>query len=199
METPELQPHQASKPDEWLDAHGDYLYACALQKVGNSHVAEDLVQETFLAGLKSGSAFAGKASERSWFLGILRNKVADYFRKKYRDKSYSEQHDEGYERITGPFDTNGHWDNNKGFAPQDWPPTPSHVLEQKEFWDVFHSCLGTLPERMAEVFLQHEVKDSTAEEIMRDLDVSSSNLWVLLYRARMRLRTCLEQNWFGKK
>lgn len=186
-------------PQLWVEQHGDYLFRCALFRVRDNVVAEDLVQETFLAALQAKDRFAGQSSVRSWMVGILKHKIVDRFRKDIREQPVEglEQVGEGLE-DDGTFDEGGHWKLDQT-SPMDWPDNPGGILERKQFWNKLKHCIGELPPKMAQVFTLREVDEVESEDICKMLNLSSSNLWVLLHRARKHLRQCLEVNFFGHR
>jgi len=186
---------QLSDPKDWADKHGDYLYRCAMLRVRDAGLAEEVVQETFLAALQAGERFAGGSSERSWMVGILKHKIIDHFRKQSREGS-----SEDLERVVVDldehlFDAEGYWKSH-AVGPKNWPNDPSAALEQKQFWEVLKRCLSELPPKMAQVFSLREVDELSSDEVCATLDITSSNLWVLLHRARKHLRGCLEKHHF---
>lgn len=184
--------HRPTDPVTWLDAHGDALYRFALARVRDAALAEDLVQDTLLAALRAHQSYAGEAAERTWLIAILKNKIIDHFRHSSREAPLPGEPDD--EVIDALFRApgSGHWVT----MPGRWDE-PETALEQTEFWRVFQECLDGLPERQARVFGLTEFDGLGTEELCKLLGVSTSNLWVLLHRARLRLRECLEQNWFG--
>lgn len=175
-----------SDPSEWVDRHGDYLYRCALLRLRDPKIAEDIVQETFLSAFESKHRYAGHASERSWLLGILKHKVVDPFRKTQREKpvEYVDRFEIDNE---GVFDEAGHWKRDET-GPAAWQADPDVLFEQKAFWTSLESCLSKLPERMANAFTLREIDGFESAEVCAALEMTASNLWVLLHRARMRLR-----------
>jgi len=181
-----------TEPETWVDEHGDALYSYALSRLKNPASAEDVVQETFLAALKADGAFSGKSSMRTWLIGILKHKIVDLIRKESR-----EQPIDGIETMEASdekfFDRKGRW----RVAPADWQVHPHKILEQKEFRRVLAGCLAHLPDRLRSVFSLREMEQESTEEISKVLDITPTNLWVMLYRARMRLQTCLNENWFS--
>ncbi len=190
---------QVLDPERWLDEYGDELFSFTVLRVRNPAIAEDLVQETFLAGLKARESFAGRSNERAWLFGILRNKLVDYYRRQSREAPLGEAEalmaeDEGFFHTGGP--------GKDGWiikvAPRPWE-SPDASLVSKEFQRVFHDCLSGLPEKAAQIFLQREVDDVPSEEICKEFGITPNNFWVMLHRARMGLRRCLEVNWFGRK
>lgn len=181
-------------PDAWVDEHGDYLYRYALVRVRTPEVAQDLVQEAFLAALRSQDKFAGRSSVRGWLCGILKNKIVDYYRTLGRETSFTDMaflSDEFSEKFV-----DGGWVHAD--APKDWKPEADVVAHRAEFWSTMRSCLGKLPGRIANVFMLREMEEISTKEICKMLSITESNLFVMLHRARMALRECLELNWFQK-
>ena len=186
-------------PESWVERHGDDLFGFAAARVRNRAIAQDLVQETFLAGIKSGEGFAGRSSERSWLFGILRNKLADYYRRQNREEAITDT-EALLPEERGAFATDGLGKDGwvMKLAPKAWE-APDGTLISKEFQDVLKSCLSRLPDKVAQVFRLREIDGVSSEEICKDSGVSPNNLWVMLHRARMGLRRCLEVHWFGNK
>lgn len=180
--------------DRWLDEHGDCLYRYALVRVRAADVAQDLVQDTFLAALRSYRSFAGNASERTWLCGILKNKIVDYYRKLGRETSFTDLESFSHE-FSEKF-TGGAWVHVDG--PKNWKPEADVVAYRAEFWEVMRKCLAKLPDRLATVFMLREMEELQSGEICGFLQISETNLGVMLHRARMAMRECLELNWFGK-
>ncbi|MBD3299104.1 MAG: sigma-70 family RNA polymerase sigma factor [candidate division Zixibacteria bacterium] len=184
----------------WVDEHGDYLYRVAYSRVHDRWVAEDMVQETFLAAIKAYGQFQGRSSERTWLVGILKRKVIDHFRTVFRDAPPADSENAGDLDTMGHMTEGkwvGHWDPSQG--PGDWGPNPFSTLEDKEFWIVLDRCLKAMPPRLAAVFTLYEIEEIRSEEICRELAITPTNLWVMLHRARKQLRGCLELNWFGRQ
>jgi RNA polymerase sigma-70 factor, ECF subfamily len=182
-------------PERWVDEHGDCLYRYALTRVRKPEVAEDLVQETLLAALRNRKTFSRQSSERTWLCGILKNKIVDHFRKLGRETSFTDLQfleDEYSEK----FVAEGWWVHVKG--PKDWQPEADAALQRDEFWQTVRACLGKLPPRVADVFMLREMEEVDSKDICRMLSISENNLWVMLHRARMALRECLEINWFER-
>jgi len=188
-----------SDPEQWVDLYGDYLFKFALLRLRDPSRAEDAVQETFLAALRGGRAFQGRSAEKSWLAGILKNKIYDYFRKASRETSFTDLDFYGHEdndRFVADGMGEGGWIHKLG--PQDWPE-PGMGLDNESFWQAYHQCAGKLPVNVAAVFNLREVDGVESKEICSLLNISESNLWVMLHRARMSLRRCLETNWFKKE
>jgi RNA polymerase sigma-70 factor, ECF subfamily len=177
---------------DWLAEHGDYLYRYALARLRDSHLAEDVVQETLLAAMQ-GSGYAGKSSPRTWLTGILKHKIIDLFRRQSRETALETPEDvaddtPGMEEL---FEGR-HWSE----PPQAWGE-PAGLLQQEQFLQTLQDCMDRLPKKLARIFLLREVEEADNEEICKELEISPSNAWVMLYRARMGLRKCLEMNWLG--
>jgi RNA polymerase sigma-70 factor (TIGR02943 family) len=185
----------AANPDRWVDDHGDCLYRYALMRVRTPEVAQDLVQEAFLAALRSCEKYAGRSSERSWLCGILKNKIVDYYRKLGRETSFTDMESLSDE-FSEKFVSEGWWVHANG--PKDWKPEPDVVTHSSEFWTTMRRCLGKLPDRIANVFMLREMEELSTKEICKTLTISETNLGVMLHRSRMALRECLEMNWFEK-
>jgi RNA polymerase sigma-70 factor (ECF subfamily) len=187
-------PDQRRDTGTWVDQHGDFLFRYAVARLGNGAVAEDLVQETFLAALRDEKSFSGRSAERTWFVGILKHKIVDHLRRQGRERPVSAITSAG-EIGEELFDTNGWWQ----VKPANWLGDPTQVFEKKEFWEAFNHCLENLPQRLRSVFAFREIDELSADEVCEALKVTPGNLGVLLHRARMGLRRCLEINWFGTK
>ncbi len=189
-----------SDPERWVGEYGDYLFKYALVRLRDSTKAEDMVQETFLAALKGGSSFGGKSKEKSWLVGILKNKICDYYRKASRETSFTDMEfysDEESDRFIPDGIFQGGWIHELG--PMEWSPDPGASLDRQVFWKTFHDCSSKLPKNVATVFTLREVDGVESKEICALLNISENNLWVMLHRARMALRRCLETNWFAKQ
>lgn len=179
-------------PESWVDNYGDFLYRFAIARVRDPGVAEDLVQETFLAALRGRETFDGRSEVRTWLIAILKHKIVDFIRKKIREPSTDKI--ETLTDGTDPdFDDRGEW----RVRPSSWAVNPSNIYEQKEFFDVLYRCLGELPERLAEAFMLREMDGFSTEEICKALNITATNTWVMLYRVRLSLRRCLKNKWLN--
>ena len=177
-----------------MDEHGDALYRFALSRLSNPSSAEDVVQETFVAALKAQKQFSGRSPERTWLIGILKHKIVDLVRRESRELP-SEELEEKSPEPDQLFDDAGHWRT----GPLDWQVHPQKILERKEFRAVLRECLSHLPDRLRNAFFLREVDGQGTEEICKVLEITPTNLWVVLYRARTRLQSCLSNNWFGSR
>jgi RNA polymerase sigma-70 factor, ECF subfamily len=188
---------QIENPESWVDQYGDFLYRFTLSRVKDPSIAEDLVQETFLAALNARKNFKGRSTARTWLIAILKHKIVDHIRKRVREQISAEAAVLSYAASDDSFDT---FFNEKGdwrIRPSKWAVNPMNLYEQKEFMDVLYQCLAKLPERQAEAFMMREIDGFSTEEICKVLNISATNSWVMLYRARMWLRRCLENNWLN--
>jgi len=180
-------------PSEWVGQYGDYLFRYAMLRLRDRSTAEDLVQETFLAALKARGSFAGKSSESTWLVGILKHKIIDHFRRQAREAPLVES-DLRDQPDSSPFDGSGHW--AKG--PTGWGGNPADLYREKKFLDQLTKCLSGLSPNHANAFTLREIEGFETGEICKVLNVTETNLWVILHRARMLLRRCLEANWFER-
>jgi RNA polymerase sigma-70 factor (ECF subfamily) len=188
------QDRAQERGDAWVDDHGDILYRYAVARVGRREIAEDLVQETFVAALHAAGQFRGESSERTWLIGILRHKLLDWRRHQGRHPLLSLTSEED-EVIDEWFDERGWWRT----PPKDWTVDSDSLAEKEEFWTVFHRCLDGVPDRIGKVFAMRVIDETPSEDICKALNLSSTNFWVMLHRARARLRKCLESNWFVRE
>lgn len=169
----------------------------ATLQLSNSHAAEDAVQEALMGALKNAKSFAGRAALKTWVFAILRNKIADTLRQKMRTVNASSllrEDDEG-EDFSELFDRRGHWQADE--KPATWG-NPQNALHQNQFWKVFETCLEGLPANQARVFMMKEFVELETHEICTTVGITTTNLNVMLHRSRLRLRECLENNWFLK-
>jgi len=197
---PSTPANPLSDPEQWVDQHGDYLFRYALARLRDPARAEDMVQDTFLAALKGGRKFEGRSQEKSWLVGILKNKIFDHYRKASRETSFTDLEfysDEEGDRFVPDGLFKDAWVHELG--PMEWSTEPGATLDSHEFWKTYHECNNKLPKNIATVFNLREVDGVESKEICALLNISEGNLWVMLHRARMALRRCLETNWFGKE
>ena len=188
---------QIENPESWVDRYGDFLYRFTLSRIKDSSIAEDLVQETFLAALKARKNFQGRSSARTWLIAILKHKIVDHIRKQVREQTSDKVESIFNAAANDPADTSFNDEGDWRIRPSKWATDPMKLYEQKEFMDVLYHCLGELPKRQAEAFMMREIDGFSTEEICKVLNISATNSWVMLYRARMWLRQCLENNWLN--
>jgi RNA polymerase sigma-70 factor (ECF subfamily) len=174
----------------WLEEHGDYLFAFAIRRIKDRTAAEDLVQDTLLTGIRKVSSFEGRSTLRTWLTGILKLKLMERLRQSNREPVLNESTD----FIDSQFRKFELWSTIQS----NWESRPEKELESSEFKLQFGNCLNKLKEKQRLAFTLHVVDEVNSREICETLGISDSNLWTLLYRARMRLRDCLEKNWFNR-
>ena len=177
--------------NEWVDAHADYLFNFAIGQVRDTSVAEDLVQETFLAALKSQNGFSGRSSERTWLVGILRHKICDHLRKTCRERAVRVETPPAHDDDGDAFDESMSWIHQVAAE----STSPSKRIELAEFREHLEKAMGKLPPRIAQVFQFYSIEERPNQEVCQRLNISESNLWVMLHRARKQLRTELETWW----
>lgn len=178
-----------------IEAQRAYLLRYALLQLRDAAAAEDAVQETFLAALAGESGFAGRSSLRTWITGILKHKITDTLRRTRHEQPLEQANPENeLAQLDALFVEDGHWRD----APADWGD-PDRALEEKQFFAALETCLGRLPARTARVFLMREHMGLETCDICKELGISATNCWVMLYRARVTLRQCLEATWFRTK
>jgi RNA polymerase sigma-70 factor (ECF subfamily) len=182
------------RPADWVDRHGDALFRYALLRVHDREVAEDLVQDCFLAALDACERFDGQCQERTWLVGILKHKIIDHFRRAAReDKCVELTEHERTERLA--FNDRGFWKARLAR----WGRDPHALVENAEFWEVLNRCLGRLPQRLRAAFMLRELEQFSSEEACQVLGLTPTNLWARLHRARLGLRHCLDTHWFGRR
>ncbi|HYT98324.1 MAG TPA: sigma-70 family RNA polymerase sigma factor [Casimicrobiaceae bacterium] len=176
-----------------LDMHRRYLLRVAHLQLRDPDLAEDVVQETLLAALSARAGFTGKSSVKTWLTGILKHKIVDAIRQKQRQPIIQASFDDetDLDDFDPLFKDNGGW----VAPPADWGD-PENALSRNQFFDIMEICLEKLPPNTARVFVMREVMELESDEICKELTITANNLWVILYRARMALRQCLERNWF---
>ncbi len=192
----EIMPHiTQNNPENWLNNYGDMLYRFALIRVRSEATAEDLVQETLLAGIQSFDKFSGQSSVSTWLTGILKHKIIDHFRKNRYDMQSLDDFDLGEDLLNSQFDHQGKWQVDL----VEWA-TPDRSLNEQQFWQVFQQCLDRLPKKMADLLLLRTMGNVSSEDCCQVLGYETTNqLWVTLSRTRMKLRQCLDVKWFKTK
>lgn len=182
---------ESTKPETWVDLYADSLFRYALLRIADKAVAEELVQETFVAALSTvgSSRFRGESACKTWLTGILKHKLLDHLRQKYRHQARSIDVIRESE-IEDSFDSRGNW----RVKPGHWGNPEKHY-EQQELMLIIMECIAALGKRQADAFRLREIEGEEAEEICKVLNVSAPNYWVLMHRARLAMRRCMELNW----
>jgi RNA polymerase sigma-70 factor (TIGR02943 family) len=179
-------------PEKWISLHSDYLYNYAISRINKTEISKDLVQETFFAALNAMKNFEGKASERTWLVAILKRKIIDYYRKINSTKGQAEVRMNFYNE--GEYE--GDWIEQR--VPQTWGNDADKNIENSELANTLAACIASLPEKYSIVFKMKTLQGFATEDICKELDITTSNLWVIIHRARTQLRKCMEDNWFIK-
>lgn len=187
-------PLSSLNPDQWINNYSDALYGYTLPRVNDAALAEDIVQETFLSAWKARDSFKGEASEKSWLYTICKNKIIDYYRKKAKDiiqPMAERDHTDAY------FDETEHWTGKA--QPGNWGIDYQQSVDKKEFYTVLDTCKKKLQQLQQAVFVMKYMEGLDSAAICKALGITASNYWVLIHRAKLQLRTCLEKNWINLK
>lgn len=184
---------QTLNPEDWVDQYGDYLYRYAWSRLRDGNAAEEVVQETLLAGVRFSGQYSGHGSERGWLLGILKRKIVDYVRLRQRYDRDGTSIDDDADPSAMLFDKNGRW---QAGSLQD---APDKTVEAGELWNVVQSCLDQLPRGQADVFVLSVMEEMDSADVCDQLGITPSNLWVRLHRARLGLAKCVGAKWFSEE
>jgi len=179
-------------PDLWVDKYADYLFNFTITRVRDVDVVKDLIQETFFAGLKSMSRYEGKASERTWLISILKRKIVDHYRRSNSNKGRAEVRMNFYSEAS----RQGDWIEES--VSQTGSNRPDAHLEAEELGQVLSSCIKKLSKRHKTVFEMKTLQDFETDEICKVLKINPPNFWVILHRARIQLRKCMEDHGFKR-
>lgn len=182
--------HTLSNPSEWVDKYGDYLYSFAFYRLQDETLAQDLVQDTMMAALKAKPNFKGTASEKTWLTGIMKHKIIDSLRKKYRETAIEDKILD-FKSREDDFTDKGEWKN----GPEEWANNPEELLGQKDFMAVVKECMADLPEKPGKALAMRVLDGEPTKTICKVLNVTSTNAWVILHRARSLMRKCIETKW----
>lgn len=182
-------------PAKWVDLYADYLYKFAYYRVNDDQLAEDLVQDTFLSALKARESYKGDAAEKTWLVAILKNKIIDHY-KKASTKNESPLKLNTYSApsydhffMEGKF---GPW--RMETMPKDWA-NHENSFDTKEFYKTLEKCLSDLPEKWRGIFTMSLLDDNDSKLVCKEFNLTSSNFWVIMHRAKLQIRACLEKNW----
>ena len=179
-----------------VETHRSYMLRFATAKLRDAEQAEEVVQEALLAALDGIGNFSGQSALRTWLTSILKFKIIDFQRRVISERAHfasAPQEDDSTdpEWFNKMFDDTGHWHPRLSV----WA-NPDGALEQKQFFEVFERCMDKLPTTASRVFFKREVMGIDTEEICKEESITASNCWVMLHRARLALRECLDRNWF---
>lgn len=176
-----------------VEALRPQLVRYARSQLRNDAWAEDAVSDTLLAALEKPQAFGGQSQLKTWLVGILKHKVIDQLRRQHREATVLTPDDET-DLDDLLFDQGDHWRH----APEDWG-NPEASLGERQFFEVLEACMDKLPATQGRVFMMREWLELETDEICKELSITSTNVWVLLHRARLRLRECLQDQWFANR
>ena len=176
-----------------FENHADYLFNYAISRVNDEHTAEDLVQDTFISALKSYESFEGKSKASTWLIAILKNKIIDFYRKRARE--FQKESLDDISSSETYFNSKGGWIKDK--RPQPWKYETVSGIEQKEFYAILQNCLAKLKEIQRMAFVLKHMEDVDTADICKELNITASNYWVIIHRAKLQLRSCLETNWIN--
>lgn len=176
----------------WVENFTEELYSWALHKVSNAELASDLVQDTFLAASEKIEHFKGESSPKTWLFSILNHKIIDYYRKKVNQPVQLES-----QSFSLFFSEEGDW--QESHKPKNWhgQEDEHHLLDDHEFQHVLKKCLDALPEKWSLCVKLKYLTEKNGDEICQELDVTPSNYWQIIHRAKLQLRECIETNWFN--
>lgn len=189
---PKRLPEDPSDPSGWVDRYGDALLRFAAGRVASRELAEDLVQDTFLAAFRHRSQFDGKSTFCTWLVAILRRKILDHYRKLGRSPEIDAESLVG---VEDHFTAKGKWTTSSSR----WKITPVDLAQSAEFWTVFQGCMSNLPIHLSQAFQMREFAMIPVDDASKQTGITSKNLAVRLHRARLLLRQCLEKKWFRSK
>ncbi len=184
-------------PHLWVEKYADYLYGFAITRLNNEDLVKDLVQETFLAALARIGTFEGKSSERTWLTAILKNKIVDIYRKKASGRHRIDISPQSVSGDDDFFDSNdGHWKVQHqpvAFGIEAFDP-----LLNNELAAILRQCMKKLPSLWLSIFTMKHIDDLKTEIICSELKVTPANFWVIMHRAKLNLRACLQKNWIER-
>lgn len=174
---------------DWVAQYTEEMYKWASYKTSSVEMAEDLVQDTFLAAAEKLSTFKGDSSPKTWLFTILNNKIIDYYRKKVNQPLKMDN-----QVLIGVFDEDEGWRPEK--QPKEWHSDEGHLLDDVAFQNVLKKCLEALPEKWNLSVKLKYLTGKNGEEICQELNITPSNFWQMVHRAKVQLRDCIETNWF---
>lgn len=180
--------------EKWVNQFSDELFSWALYKTSSKETAEDLVQETFLAAFRKLDTFQGKSQPKTWLFSILNNKVIDYYRLSARTtkQTFSLTENSGYELSDGLFNETENWKSNEINPIWD---QEEELLDNPEFNNVMQDCMEDLPQKWKYAVTSKYLTDKNADEICQELEITVSNYWQIVHRAKLLLKKCLEMKW----
>ena len=176
---------------EWVEKYTSDLYAWALHKISDGELANDLVQDTFMAAAEKQSSFKGESSPKTYLFSILNHKIIDHYRKKVHKPVNMES-----PVLSRFFSEDGEWHDNK--RPREWHEDEGNLLDDDDFQTVLNDCINDLPDKWNACVTSKYLMDKKTEEICQDLEISTTNYWQMMHRAKLQLRECIDENWFNE-
>lgn len=176
---------------QWVNQYTQEMYSWALHKTSSAQLAEDLVQDTFLAAAEKLEGFKGDSAPKTWLFAILNNKIVDHYRKKSRNPTSLDN-----DMLSNNFDEKGKW--HKSAQPKNWHLDDKNLLDDDEFMAILAMCMEALPEQWNSCMKLKYLMDNNGEQICQELNITPSNFWQIIHRAKLRMRDCIETNWFKK-
>lgn len=176
---------------KWVEEYTHDLLSWALNKLSDRETAKDLVQDTFLAAAEKIDGFRGESTPKTWLFSILNYKIIDHYRKKVKQPVSLDD-----DSFLSFFSAEGDWKTEK--RPIDWHEEESHLLDNPEFTEILRKCLKELPEKWNASIRFKYLLNKTGEEICQELEMTPTNLWQIIHRAKVKLRDCVENKWFEK-
>lgn len=174
----------------WVEQYSDNLYSWAYYRTSNKEIAEDLVQDTFMAAFHSLEKFNWESNPKTWLMSILKNKISDFFREQYKTSTANQ-----YQILETLFDQNGHWRASE--TPRQWQvEDEKQLLDNLDFRQILLDCLDKLPKNWFAAINLKFLEEKKGKEICQELGITDTNFWQILHRAKLQLRKCLELNWF---
>ncbi|MBW6496981.1 MAG: sigma-70 family RNA polymerase sigma factor [Bacteroidales bacterium] len=175
---------------QWVSLYTEDMFKWALHKTSSHEISEDLVQDTFMAATEKISSFKGDSTPKTWLFSILNNKIVDYYRKKVKQAVPMED-----QVFASVFDASGSWVNNR--MPHEWHDSETNLLDDEAFQKVLKHCLDALPEKWNLCVKLKYLTNKNGQEICQELNLTASNFWQIIHRAKLQLRVCIDQNWFN--
>ena len=174
---------------QWVEQYSREMFAWAAHKVSDSELAKDLVQDTFLAAFEKIDSFKGKSSPKTWLFSILNYKIIDHYRSKVKLTVRIEN-----KTLSSFFTGSGEWLPDK--RPSKWDDDDSHLLDNADFNAVLHECIESLPDKWCTIVKLKYLMSKKGDEICQELGITPTNFWQIMHRSKLKLRDCIESNWF---
>tara|TARA_R110002111_G_C5928424_1_gene366584 strand:+ start:270 stop:830 length:561 start_codon:yes stop_codon:yes gene_type:complete len=179
--------------EDWFHLYSDELYGWAYHKTSSKEISEDLVQETFLAALKGFKNFRHDSQPKTWLFAILNNKIIDYYRKKARSFDQDKTNERMLlNRTKSYFDAHENW---KITGKEMFWEENIHLLDDEEFSKILNRCLNELPDSWCFSLVSKYLLEKSAAQICQEIEVTRSNYWQIVHRAKLMVKKCIDLNW----